>query len=75
MNVSHDPSHTSSTLSATSDLFIDDLMNRAYGATLINSDGGSRILLDVSDGQALSSFLVVIIPFLVVQLAKGMLIY
>ena len=42
VNVSHDPSHTSSTLSSTSDLFIDDLMNRVYGATLINSDGGGR---------------------------------
>ena len=29
------------------------------------------ILLGVSDGHALSSFLVIIIPFLVVQLAKG----
>ena len=42
VNVSHDPSHTSSTLSSTPDLFIDDLMNRVYGATLINSDGGGR---------------------------------
>ena len=42
VNVSHDPSRTSSTLSSTSVLFIDDLMNRAYGATLINSDDGGR---------------------------------
>ena len=42
VNVSHNPSHISSALSSTSDLFIDDLMNQAYGATLINFDGGDR---------------------------------
>ena len=42
VNVSNDPSCTSSTLFSTSDLFTDNLINRAYGATLINSDGGGR---------------------------------
>ena len=42
VNVSCDFLHTSSSLSSTSDLSIDDLMNQAYGATLINSDGGNR---------------------------------
>ena len=42
VNVSCDSSHTSSSLSSTSDLSIDDLMNQAYGATLINSNGGNR---------------------------------
>ena len=35
VNVSYDSPHTSSSLSSTSNLSIDDLMNQAYGATLI----------------------------------------
>ena len=35
MNVSYDSPHTSSSLSSTSNLSIDDLMNQAYGTTLI----------------------------------------
>ena len=42
VNLSYDSPHTSSSLSSTSDLSIDDLMNQAYGTTLINSDGGNR---------------------------------
>ena len=37
-----DSFHSSSSLPSNSDLSIHDRMNRAYGATLINSDGGSR---------------------------------
>ena len=42
VNVSYDSLHTSSSLSSTSDLSIDDLMNQAYGTTLINLVGGNR---------------------------------
>ena len=42
VNVSYDSSHTSSSLSSASDLSVDNLMNQAYGATLINSDGDNR---------------------------------
>ena len=42
VNVSHDTSCASSSLSSTSDLFIYNLMNRVYDVTLINSDSGGQ---------------------------------
>ena len=42
MNVSYNPSCTSSSLFSISDLSTDDLVNQAYGTTFINTDGGIR---------------------------------
>ena len=42
MNVSYNPSCTSSSLFSTSDLSTDDLRNHTYDTTLINTDGGIR---------------------------------